>query len=421
MTQPPPPPPEERSDRRLLLIVWGVVAALIAVGVVYVPAALAPGPSAGRGDPARIYSDNAVVVLEPGVIGEAVELKVAEDIRACMERQGQRYDGLAEVSPLDGLLSPGSDGYGIAGGPKPEFSVAGAGALDDAGAEDRDTYETALYGKPLRDVRPGDPVRGCAAAGRNMLDESVATIRDLPYTFDALEADLLADRRTVVAMGDWSECMADRGHRYGSPEEIIIDLRRRLSTLRGEEAASLAEEERRIASDDASCRKGTLDSAIREIAQEYGSDFVQRNRPQLEALIPPPEDEGVPNLPDDLGTGDVQVTLVWSSTVDLDLAIEAPGDERVDFSDRTSVSGGELDRDANFPCDTATEDPVENIFWPEGRAPSGGYEALVTYRGGCGDLGEQRYQLIVRVDGRVVQNVDGRITVEEVDSVGFRR
>ena len=138
----------------------------------------------------------------------------------------------------------------------------------------------------------------------------------------------------------------------------------------------------RIASDDASCRKGTLDSVIKEIAQEYGSDFVQRNRPQLEGLIPPPADEGVPNLPDDLGTGDVQVTLVWNSTVDLDLdlAIEAPGDERVDFSDRTSRSGGELDRDANFPCDTATEDPVENIFWPQGRAPSGGYETLVTYR-----------------------------------------
>ena len=181
-------------------------------------------------------------MLEPGVIGEAVELKVAEDIRACMERQGQRYDGLAEVPPLMACcrqVPMATDRRW------PEARVLRRRRRPPRRRGDRRsrTYEAALYGKLLRDFRPVTPcaVRRCGAqhARRVRGDHTRPALH-----FDALEADLLADSRTVAAMGDWSECMADRGHRYGSPEEIIIDLSRRLSTLRGEEAASLADEER---------------------------------------------------------------------------------------------------------------------------------------------------------------------------------
>ena len=75
-----------------------------------------------------------------------------------------------------------------------------------------------------------------------------------------------------------------------------------------------------------------------------------------------------------LGTGDVQVTLEWDSDADLDLAVTDPTGEEISFSNRgPTATGGELDVDSNVGCDD--EGSIENIFWPPGQAPAGGYVA----------------------------------------------
>ncbi len=86
----------------------------------------------------------------------------------------------------------------------------------------------------------------------------------------------------------------------------------------------------------------------------------------------------------DAGTGDVQLTLSWTSDADLDLAVIEPDGNEIYFSSSTSDSGGQLDVDANVGCDN--NGSLENIFWPPNEAPSGSYTVKVTgYEvDGCG-------------------------------------
>ena len=101
----------------------------------------------------------------------------------------------------------------------------------------------------------------------------------------------------------------------------------------------------------------------------------------------------------------MQVTLRWYSAVDLDLSVVDPSGDLIDFDDPVSASGGQLDHDANFPCESATAAPVENVFWPPGEAPAGRYQVTVRYQTGCGDAGPQAFELVVRLDGEIVQEI----------------
>lgn len=79
-----------------------------------------------------------------------------------------------------------------------------------------------------------------------------------------------------------------------------------------------------------------------------------------------------------LGTGDVQVTLRWETTDDLDLAVTDPNGNTAFFGNPSVASGGQLDVDSNAGCMNSTSNPVENVFWPTGEAPEGEYLVSVT-------------------------------------------
>ena len=101
-----------------------------------------------------------------------------------------------------------------------------------------------------------------------------------------------------------------------------------------------------------------------------------------------------------LGTGDVQVTLRWNSTADLDLAVTDPTGETVSYASPSSATGGSLDVDSNRGCAGSTT-PVENIFWPTGSAPDGVYTIKVDYYRECaGGEGPQSFSLSVRMGGQ---------------------
>ena len=77
-------------------------------------------------------------------------------------------------------------------------------------------------------------------------------------------------------------------------------------------------------------------------------------------------------------SGDVQISLIWDTSDDLDLHCIDPNGEEIYFSDKRSSSGGELDVDMNAG-ETYSTEPVENIYWPRGRAPAGSYKVYVTF------------------------------------------
>jgi hypothetical protein len=113
------------------------------------------------------------------------------------------------------------------------------------------------------------------------------------------------------------------------------------------------------------------------------------------------EDAGGPTTTEpQLGTGDIQFTLRWGSTADIDLAVTDPTGQRVSYGSQTVPSGGQLDVDANAGCSELDDTPVENVFWPPGTAPAGTYTAEVDYFLECeGASGPQDFELTVVVGG----------------------
>lgn len=110
-------------------------------------------------------------------------------------------------------------------------------------------------------------------------------------------------------------------------------------------------------------------------------------------------------------TGDVQITLEWYDTVDLDLHVQDPNGEQIYFDEPTSTSGGELDVDANYPCSAPlTSSPLENVYWPWGGAPEGEYRVYVVYFSDCTNEGTVDYRVTVRVDGDVLDTYSGQLS-----------
>lgn len=114
-----------------------------------------------------------------------------------------------------------------------------------------------------------------------------------------------------------------------------------------------------------------------------------------------------------LGTGDIQITLTWDSTNDIDLWAEDPEGETIYYGHRQSTSGGRLDYDANAACSFVTTNPVENIFWATGEAPPGDYEIAVKYYQQCEQNGPDDYHVRLLVDDRVSEYI-GSISSEGV-------
>jgi hypothetical protein len=385
--------------RATLVWIWLATTALVAaVGVLAYRSLTRVPELAGRTDPELIWEDPTVLFADPGVLGTAVEMKVTEAVRACMADKGQTFRGPAVAEDIYPILDPSSDGYGIAaGGDSPRPTLGAGGPSTD----DRVAYETALYGGPLDG--PDTTDGGCAAVGVQVLNDAVGTLEALPYSIDQLEADALADPQYQAALSSWVACMASKGHSVTTPDDLIAGLMGRLATSSGDDARALADEERRLAADDFSCRVITIDRTAQEVAIRLAPVFVERNRAQLETLIPPPHETAGTTLPPDLGSGDVQVTLVWRSKADLDLAVTDPTGAEVYYNYRTVVSGGTLDRDANYPCLTDAVSPaVENVFWPTGGAPPGDYTASVFYTNDCAQEGAQTFDLVIRVNGTIV-------------------
>ncbi len=109
---------------------------------------------------------------------------------------------------------------------------------------------------------------------------------------------------------------------------------------------------------------------------------------QTEPPVPDQTDVEVPATaepvaPEGLGTGDVQVTLLWSTGDDLDLRVTDPTGEEISYQRPQSASGGALDVDDRGGCDQQAETRVENVFWQDD-APQGTYQVVIDRFSACG-------------------------------------
>lgn len=77
-------------------------------------------------------------------------------------------------------------------------------------------------------------------------------------------------------------------------------------------------------------------------------------------------------------TGDVQILLKWYNTNDLDIICVDPRKDTLNYKNLTSRSGGILDFDMNRNK-PYSQTPMENIFWPSGKAPNGTYSVYLKH------------------------------------------
>jgi IPT/TIG domain len=111
-----------------------------------------------------------------------------------------------------------------------------------------------------------------------------------------------------------------------------------------------------------------------------------------------------------LGSGDVQITLVWDDTNDLDLHVIDPSGEEIFYNHTMAASGGRLDVDANAGCGSTTSSPRENIFWPTGQAPNGTYTVRVVFFEACTDPAvSSPFTVNAIVDGSFMTLFEGSI------------
>lgn len=99
-------------------------------------------------------------------------------------------------------------------------------------------------------------------------------------------------------------------------------------------------------------------------------------------------------------SGDVQITLAWNNHNDLDLWCFDPKGHKIFYSVPSSPTGGVLDVDANGGG-PKTATPIENIYWPYGRAPVGRYKVQVDYFANHNDPDPTAYRCQVIAHGRV--------------------
>jgi hypothetical protein len=112
-------------------------------------------------------------------------------------------------------------------------------------------------------------------------------------------------------------------------------------------------------------------------------------------------------------TGDVQISLGWKNYNDLDLHCIDPNGDPINYLHRMSPSGGELDVDMNVT--PTTDKPVENIYWPKGKAPKGKYKVYVHHYANHGkdkNKDPTEYQVSVLV-GHTRKEYTGSITHPE--------
>ncbi|MCU1450170.1 MAG: hypothetical protein JWP02_2340, partial [Acidimicrobiales bacterium] len=122
----------------------------------------------------------------------------------------------------------------------------------------------------------------------------------------------------------------------------------------------------------------------------------------------PPTGGSTLTVPPDLnlGSGDVQATLLWANGSDLDLHVVDPRGDEIYFSRPQSASGGTLDHDDTAGCNS-TGTHVENVFWPRGGAPSGRYRVFVKNYDPC--PAPAQYELKVTVGGQVIYDRTGTL------------
>jgi len=86
----------------------------------------------------------------------------------------------------------------------------------------------------------------------------------------------------------------------------------------------------------------------------------------------------------EVGSGPLQITLWWDGPADIDLKVQPPKGDVINYKNKKSA-GGYMDRDSRSSCKNGGT--IENVFWTES-PPKGIYTVTVKYYSNCKDKTE---------------------------------
>ena len=140
------------------------------------------------------------------------------------------------------------------------------------------------------------------------------------------------------------------------------------------------------------------------IATRYGKELGGTEGQFQLTLSGPADDVPLELAALQLPQGDIEVTLLWGTSADLQLLVRDPIGEVVFDDVPFSNSGGILQENGNVNCIPAdTVAPVSYIYWPLGRIRPGTYEVEVWYQNACADLpAPVEFTLVIEVAGETI-------------------
>ncbi len=102
-----------------------------------------------------------------------------------------------------------------------------------------------------------------------------------------------------------------------------------------------------------------------------------------------------------VGNGDIQVSVSWSDSSDVDLHVLDPSGEEIYYGHQHASSGGQLDLDSNAACSPSggVFKSNENVVWPTGQGPHGTYTVKLDYWSSCTASKPTDYVVTVAVVG----------------------
>ncbi len=129
------------------------------------------------------------------------------------------------------------------------------------------------------------------------------------------------------------------------------------------------------------------------------------------------------------GTGDVAFRLRWEGEADLDLHVDDPNGSHTGFlvarrgtMPRPSKvrSEGILDIDCNADPEHMCNRPIENVYWPVGKAPAGEYTVWAYLFQAPGASGEVPFTLEILLGDTVIERRQGSLDISQPESHRFR-
>jgi hypothetical protein len=258
------------------------------------------------------------------------ERRVQELIVACMAEEGFEYRPVEYPDPVDDPAFTAREelsaeeyaaryGYGISTfdpqvAQEEEFVDPNAELVEAMDEAEREAYDRALYGE-MPEVAEGEEYveYGFGSGCQGRASEEVygggdaAVQEELGPKYEQLYERIEADPRIAEANAAWSECMAEAGHDFATPQDAQNSIYEQMDALyqetyeqqpvpsEGEEAefvepeidearlAEVREAEIALAVADQRCAAEHLPEELRqEVSAEYEQAFIEENRELLE-------------------------------------------------------------------------------------------------------------------------------------------